>query len=215
MPNRNERPGLKPGSMPDARTRLLETDLSPEALTEAFFNRSLGAIAADFRNPENELLIAGPIPGRYVLVTDVDEYEEVGPHYVQMVRMQKGTFWNPASTQWRTKQNLIVCEKTGERGSCLRIKEAQFYDGAKFVSTLKIGKDKFTTSEQGIANYLGMMLNEVTQLRFLNDYNCLYVVRDGEVRLIDPKAPPMVTEVVAGTMSPDEATEGLQRYIRE
>lgn len=155
-----------------------EIKLIPEARTAAFFEQSTQIIVDQLTYREG-LIIAVEGTNRKVRITRADAYPRVGDRYKQITGMKPGDLWSPPQRQ--IQQSLIVTkdESGANSGSCVRIREAEYFDPAtqSFTATLRSGVEIYGAREGDIAKFLGLGRYEQASLKFVDSSETLYLVK--------------------------------------
>lgn len=155
-----------------------EATLTPEMRTAVFFQRDTTALASVLNPREGPgMIIALPGNERRVRVLNAQPFPQVGAYYKRIQEMKAGDLWNPA--KFGMTQSLVVTPREVGLGSCVRIVQAEYFDPAtgEYRTKMEDEHGSYNEREGSIAKHLGLERGERSQLKFLDDSNVLYVVR--------------------------------------
>ena len=149
---------------------------------------------------DNGAIISTLDKSRKIQIGRVEPFAKrrVGAKYSDMNHMQPGDLFNPPARA--ISQSLIVSQDEEGVGACVRVLRATYFDESTnaFVPELTIDGEDFKQREGDIAKYLRLNKKERSQLKFLDDFETLYVVKEEET-----------LDVVA----PTDANEQLERLL--
>lgn len=156
--------------------------LTPQGRTERLFALEVGELAEALTRVD----IAVYGTPRRLRVTQVEPfsrsklgpYKPVGNRWGAMRRMNAGSVWNPQF--FTLTQSLVVAQDHEGVGACVRLLEATYYDPETKIYIPEEIDARLSDKENGIALHLGLEPNEVSELRFIDDTDILYLFRKRE-----------------------------------
>ncbi len=160
---------------------MINETLNPEERTKLFFTQPLENLHRQLLEGEGQV-IAIPDTNKKIRLTDIQSFSKVGRRWNVIATMQPGDLWNPQYI--KTVQSLVRATGTSEDvGACIRLKNAEYFDPKQniFVDRLRIDGTEYNPKEPDIAKYLGLTKNMVSKLKFLDDSNTLYIVREDQM----------------------------------
>lgn len=163
-----------------------------EDRTVAFFRNNYEVLAEELIGRVIQL------QGSYkkILLTEVKAYGKIGPGYQAIEAMKPGDLWTYPLRLRRMKQSLIVAYNPQEAASCVRVIRASCYD---------LTKDEFVPMprEGDVANYLELEDNEISTLKFLDESDVLFLIREKD------------NAEVATDITPEEANSQLAKLLQQ
>lgn len=162
----------------------MEAKFTPEQRTAILADKYVDQLADDFLKGGG-IVISLPDNSRKIQVFEVEPFakdptshlKKVGRRWKAMEGMKTLQLWNPVI--YGITQSLIVSKDSAGVGACVRITEAEYFDpeSGLFVPKLVINGEEFLPKERYIAKYLGLPKNELSDLRFMDDTNTLYLFK--------------------------------------
>lgn len=156
-----------------------EKQITPEARTAALFSYAPGALAKQLIKGGG-IVVAIPETDTKVRIFEAEPYEKrkVGKRYSAMNYMTPGDLWNPPMRQ--ILQSLIVAKDRDGVGACIRLKKVEYFDPKTqvFVPVLTTSRGEFGAREGDIAKYLGLRKRDQGKLKFLDNSDTLYLIRE-------------------------------------
>lgn len=179
-----------------------------EARNIAFFSQDVKTLADQLASG---MVLAIPKTTTKLRVVKAEAFsrERVGIRYKNwgIEDLTPGDLWSPPSR--RIMQSLVISRDETGIGACVRVLSAEYWDPLteRFVDRFITGGQEFKTGKEGdIARYFGLNCFEKSNLRFLDDSNALYVVRNGQSYKRE-----RIKAVV--TVSPKDANHQLQLLL--
>ncbi len=166
-------------------TRMVEF----EARTNKFFSQEVQDLA-DRLLDSGGMIIAIPGTTIMVRVSNVLAYHRetgknvVGERYKDwgIEDLTPGDLWNTPSR--RILQSLVIAQGQDGVGACVRLLSTDYWNPLteRFADNFITGGQEFSRTREGdIAKFLGLQSYERSSLKFLDDSNTLYVVRNGQI----------------------------------
>lgn len=156
-----------------------------EQRTAAFFSQNVDKLADQLKVGDGMLLAIPETTSRAKLV-EVDDFarSRVGKRYKDwgIEDLIPGDLWNPPSRG--ILQSLIIARDSSGVGACVRLLSAEYWNPLTetFVDRLITAGHEFKQNREGdIAKFFGLAQYERSVLRFLDDSNTLYIVREGRI----------------------------------
>lgn len=158
---------------------------------------------------DERIVLAIPDTTIRVRVVDAQPFSraEVGKRYKDwgIEELDAADLWNPWNRTW---QSLVITQEEDRVGGCVRLVAAEYWDTLteRFVDKVVTGGVEFRQTREGdIAKFLGLQPFERSRLRFLDESNTLYIVRDGQI--YNRKKMPVID------VSPQKANTQLGRLL--